>query len=423
MPESALKTTPPMPAPEPKPEASTSNGEVRVCGPTQTDPFDDVHDNQSDWDRYASLLPLRWCCMISDAFDKADKRALWFRKRHRRVVYGAALTATLAVVLAIAGLAYETANGLKPGAKFEDATEEIVEKCIEWAEIATALATYGAVAIGRKRRYNVNWLRFRHRAELYRLLRYEFLIQPSLWSGSESSDNWIRNRIREIEHLTGEDGLEKALKEPSPAGPYAPPDSRMTRESLQALTEYYLGKRLGPQKEYLANRAQRNEIKDQLRHYLPFFFFGSILAVGAKLIFNVVGFHRVAFGFVLAAILLPVLAAGIRTYLAAFEFSRNKSRFYAAHKALSDTEKSLVQNTFAAVTAEHHGQMSQESVLIGSNFGQVIVVADSSAMDANSGEADANAYPVLRDLAWCEHLLNAEHREWLRLMYDAEWFG
>ena len=124
-----------------------------------------------------------------------------------------------------------------------------------------------------------------------------------------------------------------------------------------------------------------------------------------------------------AAILLPVLAAGIRTYLAAFEFSRNKSRFYAAHKALSDTEKSLVQNTFAAVTAEPYGQRRPESVLIGPNFGQVIVVADNDAVDANSAKADANAYPVLRDLAWCEHLLNAEHREWLRLMYDAEWFG
>ncbi len=130
-----------------------------------------------------------------------------------------------------------------------------------------------------------------------------------------------------------------------------------------------------------------------------------------------------AFVFFLAAIVLPVLAAGIRTYLAAFEFSRNKSRFYAAHKALAETEKSLVQNTFAAVTAQPDGQVRHESVLIGSNFGQVIVVADDSATEASSVKPDANAYPVLRDLAWCEHLLNAEHREWLRLMYDAEWFG
>ena len=101
----------------------------------------------------------------------------------------------------------------------------------------------------------------------------------------------------------------------------------------------------------MANRAQRNEIKDQMRHYLPLFFFISIMAVLAKWVANQVGFPRVAFVFFLAAIVLPVLAAGIRTYLAAFEFSRNKSRFYAAHKALAETEKSLVQNTFAAVTA------------------------------------------------------------------------
>jgi hypothetical protein len=410
-----------MPAPEPKPEASTSNGEARACAPTETDPFDDVLDNQSDWDRYASLLPLRWCCMISDASRPADKQALWFQKRHRFLIYIAALAATSTVVLAIVGLAYRTANGVKPGEGFRKSDKEIVEEWIERGEIVTALVTLVAVGYGRSQRYNVNWLRLRHRAELCRLLRYEFLIQPSLWGGSGSPENWIRTRIGQIEQLTNNADLEKALNEPSPAGPYEPPDSRMSRESLQALAEYYLAKRLSPQKEYFANRAQRNEIKDQMRNYLPFFFFGSILAVAPKLAFNAGGFHRVAFGFVLAAILLPVLAAGIRTYLAAFEFSRNKSRFYAAHKALSETEKSLLQNTFAVVTAEPAGQMRHESVLIGSNFGQVIVMADNSAMDANS--ANANAYPVLRDLAWCEHLLNAEHREWLRLMYDAEWFG
>jgi hypothetical protein len=28
-----------------------------------------------------------------------------------------------------------------------------------------------------------------------------------------------------------------------------------------------------------------------------------------------------------------------------------------------------------------------------------------------------------RDLSWCEHILETEHREWLRLMYETEWFG
>ena len=221
--------------------------------------------------------------------------------------------------------------------------------------------TLAVVGFGRKQRYKVNWLRFRHRSELFRLLRYEFLIQPSVWEGSESPENWIRTRIGAIEQLTNSEDLEKALNEPSPAGPYEPPDSRMRRESLQALAEYYLAKRLSPQKEYLANRAQRNEIKDQMRHYLPLFFFISIMAVLAKWVANHGGSPRVAFVF-LAAIVLPVLAAGIRTYLAAFEFSRNKSRFYAAHKALAGDREVFGPEYFRGrYRSSLSGQMQQKA--------------------------------------------------------------
>ncbi len=36
---------------------------------------------------------------------------------------------------------------------------------------------------------------------------------------------------------------------------------------------------------------------------------------------------------------------------------------------------------------------------------------------------ETDAYPILRDLSWCEHILESEHREWLRLMFETEWFG
>ena len=69
-------------------------------------------------------------------------------------------------------------------------------------------------------------------------------------------------------------------------------------------------------------------------------------------------------------------------------------------------------------------QPHQESLLWGSELGQVIVVADESALVSKPEEEEnTEAFAVLRDLAWCEHVLDAEHREWLRLMYDAEWFG
>ena len=42
---------------------------------------------------------------------------------------------------------------------------------------------------------------------------------------------------------------------------------------------------------------------------------------------------------------------------------------------------------------------------------------------ANTPGALVDAYPMVRDLWWCEHILESEHREWLRLMYETEWFG
>jgi len=384
--------------------------EARACGPTETDPFDDMHDNQADWDQYASLLPLRWCCTIGEAFDRADGHAKKYQAWHRWFTYAAAILATATVVFAIAGLGFVAAEKLE------------WEGLLDRLELGAASLTFVVVGVGFFLRFKEKWLRSRHRAELYRLLRYNFLIQPSLWDEEQNPETWIAERIAEIDKLT-EAKLEESLKEPSPAGPYEPIESLIGRHKLQALTQYYLAKRLGPQKEYLANRAQRNEVKDRMRYMLPFFFFGSIVAVAAKLAMK--HFHHSwwAFGFVIAATLLPVFAAGIRTYLAAFEFSRNKSRFSAAHKALSKTEKSLVQNTFEAVTAPPI-QPHQESLLWGSELGQVIVVADESALVSKPEEEEnTEAFAVLRDLAWCEHVLDAEHREWLRLMYDAEWFG
>jgi hypothetical protein len=428
---------------EPKFAVPTVSGEVRACGPTETDPFDDMHDNQADWDQYVSLLPLRWCCTIGEAFDEADTDAKDFQTWHRWFTYLAAGLATATVVLAITGLGYVAAHK-EPGdathlehdaqtLKSEQNTEEKKAEPktpeLEWEdtldtwELGAASLTFFIVGVGFFSRVKNKWLRARHRAELFRLLRYNFLIQPSVWNGvnDQEVEQWIQKRIAEIVKLTDQD-LEEALNEPSPPGPYEAVQSRLGRHRLQALTQYYLAKRLGPQKEYLANRAQRNEIKDWMRFMLPFFFFGSIVAVAAKLVLKRFQHSWGAFAFVMAATLLPVFAAGIRTYLAAFEFSRNKSRFYAAHKALSDTEKSLVQNTFMAVTAEPREQIRQESVFVGSPLGQVILVAEQSGVEAPDQD-ETDAYRVLRDLAWCEHVLDAEHREWLRLMYDAEWFG
>jgi hypothetical protein len=183
----------------------------------------------------------------------------------------------------------------------------------------------------------------------------------------------------------------------------------MPRQTLRSLVEYYLSKRLNPQKEYLANRAQRNE--HALLNALPAWLF--FISVGAVFVKYFVEIAQHAYGetppvpgteaarasltIFLAAVgaaSLPVFSAGVRSFRAAFEFSRNRSRFQAAHDALSRLEESLVHDSLE---------------LLGSRTGH--------------SDGPVDAYAVISDLWWCEHILESEHREWLRLMYETEWFG
>jgi hypothetical protein len=203
---------------------------------------------------------------------------------------------------------------------------------------------------------------------------------------------------------------------------------------LRALTEYYLSRRLNPQKEYLANRTQRNQFSDWIRAYLPWFFFLSIVAGFSKFFVRSLPWE----GFLaLLAALLPAAAAGVRTWRSAFEFSRNKGRFEAAHHALRDLETRLVNEGFSAVEAERttaprpagrRVTVREERVLTNHQFHELRVRTEDETPPPNDGQAlpddeDTDAYAILRDLCWCEHILETEHREWLRLMYETEWFG
>jgi len=358
----------------------------------RSDAFDDMHDSDEELDRYQALaLPLTLCRRIGKEFDSADGRAIRYQKMHRWLTHGAALSATVAVVTAVIALGYYPIGVMSPLAPKwlpSRRSMSVIEIWFAGAAIAIVLAGYFS-------RVKERWLLSRHQAESYRLLRYAFLIHPSVWRGSEqSSGEWIDHRLQAIDGTE----LAGAVREPAPHGPFEGTQMRLPRGVLRALTEYYLSRRLNPQKEYLANRTQRNEFSDWVRVYLPWFFFFSIVAVFCK--FFVHNLRWEGFLALLAA-LLPAAAAGVRTWRGAFEFSRNKGRFEAAHQALRDLERRLVNEGFSAVEAQ-----------------QVSAVGSPSA-----APPDTDAYSILRDLSWCEHILETEHREWLRLMFETEWFG
>ena len=126
---------------------------------------------------------------------------------------------------------------------------------------------------------------------------------------------------------------------------------------------------------------------------------------------------------VLGAASLPVLAAGVRTWRAAFEFSRNKSRFQAAHRALAELEERIIHDGVDAFGAVQSSPVLQVTMRREETIGASQTSLSVEQGRANTPGALVDAYPMVRDLWWCEHILESEHREWLRLMYETEWFG
>jgi hypothetical protein len=76
---------------------------------------------------------------------------------------------------------------------------------------------------------------------------------------------------------------------------------------------------------------------------------------------------------------LPVCGAGIRAIRGVLEYGRNASRYEATHNVLVKLSERLRE-----------------------------------AKDAAG---------VFREIGFCEQILEADLREWLRLMVEAEWFG
>jgi len=341
----------------------------------------DMRDS-ADEIAFWNLLALEACHPILDAFDVVDAKALRHQKVHRQITLIAAVSGGLAVLCAIWELGFDPV--------FPSAAPVFVR-----LETIALFCTAVALLWGWGYRHKDKWLINRHQAELFRLMRFEFLIHPDVWAGGRAAaSDWVRRRIGEVSALHGRLSLE-----------------RSTERALQ-ISEYYLEKRLSPQKEFLANRAQRNAFWDGwlVRHVTPALLTMSVMAALTQLAINelhlapaatepVTGcvcpledqqtFWNVAF-VTLGAASLPVVAAMIRTLRLAFEFSRNRSRFLAAHDALTQIEVRLVHRLAAARTTE-------------------------------PGPTETSL--ILGDLRMCEQVLRTEHQEWLRLMLEAEWFG
>jgi Flp pilus assembly protein TadB len=154
--------------------------------------------------------------------------------------------------------------------------------------------------------------------------------------------------------------------------------------SVRALADYYVQRRLRTQQEYFTSRLRRNESGDRRTRSLPpLLFFASVAAAFAHFGYDLWTHHHgepmVSILLIVLAAGLAVIGAGLRTYRGAHEFSRNSTRFRAKLVALRHVGERLEHQT--------------------------------------------EPVAIYRELWYCEQILESEHREWLRLMSDAEWFG
>ncbi len=348
-------------------------------------PPDDMIDTPDDFKKWPFLHHVLGDCRDSlvAIYSNADQEALHAQRVHRRWVVRAAWFATLAILFALLQLTLHHSGGLPA----------IFEGC----------SVIGALwAFQRGQQSRQDWLTKRHTAERCRLLKFSSIIHPDLWArgrtGATECLTALGVRTEDLRKLSYKD-VQRWLDYDT----LSPPPGRLVPRNLEELTElrdYYREKRLQHQVAYFKQQYERNVQRDQFWRRVPqWLFAGSVIIVALHVTIEAVTYlyskyvtqlptalpSSVGLGLdavVACAVLLPAVAAGIRTWRSANETTRNISRFRAKYLALSNIMQRL----------------------------------DSGALK-DAAEAEA----ALRDLWYAEQIMDSEHREWLRLMLEAEW--
>ena len=330
---------------------------------------------------------------LRPSFVAADEAAIKHQGKHRTLAGIAIFAGTFAVVIAIIqlGLGQTTTAG---------------KTVAQALEALAVIAGVVAVWVGLKAKFDHQWFIQRHKAERLRNLKFLSLGRTALWEGRlDDWKQWVKSHITEIANITRINQVETWAEggKAEPHEPKPPPVCAEDEKTIRALGIFFRWKRVQFQAAYFRTQAdkfhQRSKplsrlgLKWSLRHYgLPLFllsicavvghFLADWLAHGAEAGNHAAAAHiwkfMATWTLVLAA-LLPVLSLGVRAWLGAFEHVRSASLFEAKQNALI-------------------------------------------AISARLAKDDCNLGETMHHIAHVEHFLEHEHREWLRLLLDAEWF-
>jgi hypothetical protein len=149
---------------------------------------------------------------------------------------------------------------------------------------------------------------------------------------------------------------------------------------VSALVRYYREHRLDVQRRYFHARSERDE-RSVLSNprLLPLAFFLGVVFVAFHAVAELGGRRVESAIFALLAVATPAAWTILRVYRSATEVARNASRSRARYVGLTRIGIEL--------------------------------------------ERPRDAYHALFLLRRAEHVLDSDQREWLRLMYEAEWYG
>jgi len=328
---------------------------------------------------------------LEQVYLDADAAAMVQFRRHRRITRWATVFGAAAVVLSVLSLVaqvWPARHDAKHGAG--------QDHWISLAEGLFVLIAIWAVIRGVRAKFHPLWLLERHKAERCRLIKYQALTDERPWLGDSAAlAAWSRELQTEAERLrllSLHDLEEWAAADHVPTMPAYDSMPDGANPAVHELAAYYKLRRLSKQMSHFARRIEKDEAADRATRVWPArMFYLSIVCALLHLSIHLI--HELTHGtseawryvemvnavLLLLAVVLPVIGAAIRTWRGAWEFARNTVRFRAKYFGL-----------------EHY-------------------------LRGFTKEAPA-AY-LMRQMWYCEQILQSEHREWLRLMMEAEWFG
>lgn len=259
----------------------------------------------------------------------------------------------------------------------------------EWVEVLAVSFAFLTVIFGVWLSMHQGWLLDRHRAERLRRRKFHYLISPALWAGlpdqKRQLDKEFEGDLRDIRCLMWP-GLEKwVTNDDPPRAPVIPADAKWSRtlaedRALSDLLQYYCETRLSRQLEYFIARSASRGCLSLITYKAPqYLFFLTAVVVFLRLGLKHWWVTMPDTRLLTLAVALPALGAAIRSFRLAKEVDRNALRFQAKKSAMETVRDRL--------------------------------------RVAQTPEA------LFHDLWACEYVLESDHREWLRLMIEAEWFG